>query len=177
MSTQAPIGDESGAILAGTGSSGGPSVRSGRSRVRPSTRLLGSKSRLSLFCILKKAWKHLDSELCPREPKSVRQKATDVLRNVPHWQRHVKTLRIRGSAAVDLRREEEACDRILEAAKESNQRLGELVDKEDVRAENECQVLTGILRWALEYIGGEFHCIGEPPSSSGKKAVRTKPVQ
>jgi hypothetical protein len=131
------------------------------STVRPSAelRLPHNALRLKLFLILKKGWKNLRAELCPRQPKSVCAKARDLLRNLPHWLRYVEALPMSPQTAIDLSKEMEAHASVLEAAKTTAHKLSVLVDNgecDHAHAEEEWGKLLAAVRAALGYVNGEF---------------------
>ena len=130
------------------------------STLRPSTelRLPENAPRLKLFRVLKKAWKNLRAELCPRQPKSIWKIARDLLRNLPHWQRHVDARYLSSHTAIDISKEADAYKSVFEAAKTTIDRLRVLVD-DDVRdhphAEEEWHTLLVAVQAALWYINGD----------------------
>jgi hypothetical protein len=71
--------------------------------------------RLKLFLILTKAWENLHTELCKSQPKSISRKASDLLRNLPHWLDHVGQMFISANP-IDLTEEQNLCHELLALA-------------------------------------------------------------
>lgn len=88
------------------------------SALRASTELRSPQNApsLRLFRILRKAGQNLESELSPRDPKSICTKARDLDQYLPHWRTQVDKQVLSGNGAIDLSVELEACTEVVERA-------------------------------------------------------------
>jgi len=130
--------------------------------LRASEEVRSRPARRKLFRILRKVGQNLEAELCPRDPKSIRTKAQDVIRNLPHWQRYVDQLPV-SDDAVELSRETDICEEVLKAAKAIVDQLQPLVGQgihDDPRAQEEWSNFKSTVRAALGHMNREFKSSG-----------------
>jgi hypothetical protein len=81
---------------------------------------------LWLLRILRRAWKHMRDERCPRQPKSIHTKAKDLLHNLRLWLKHVQAMILKANP-VSLANEKEACEAVMRSADHSRLQLDQLV--------------------------------------------------